>query len=98
MRRAQPAGVSRRSFLGRVAGAGVAASGLGTLLTSCGLGSAAPKRPSPLPDPKSPVMWPIAAANQSIAGGQRPEAKATLKVFAGAGRVGARRLGGFFTA
>ena len=40
-------------------------------------------------------MWPIAAANKSIAGGQRPEAHATLKVFGWAGRVGQRCLDDF---
>jgi spermidine/putrescine transport system substrate-binding protein len=78
-----------------VAGAGVAASGLGTLLTSCGLGSAAPKRFSPLPDPQHPIMWPITTANKPIAGGQLPETNATLKVFSWAGRVSHRCLRDF---
>jgi spermidine/putrescine transport system substrate-binding protein len=40
-------------------------------------------------------MWPIAAANKPIAGGQLPEANATLKVFGWAGRVGQRCLDDF---
>jgi spermidine/putrescine transport system substrate-binding protein len=93
--RGQPPGISRRSFLGRAAGAGAAASGLGTLLTSCGLGSATPKRFSPLPDPKHPVLWPITTANQPIAGGQRPETNATLKIYGWTGRISHRCLRDF---
>jgi spermidine/putrescine transport system substrate-binding protein len=78
-----------------VAGTGVAASGLGALLTSCGLGSAAPKRFSPLPDPQHPITWPISVANKPIAGGQPPETGATLKVFSWAGRVSHRCLRDF---
>jgi spermidine/putrescine transport system substrate-binding protein len=40
-------------------------------------------------------MWPIVAANKPIAGGQLPEANATLKVFGWAGRVGQRCLRDF---
>jgi spermidine/putrescine transport system substrate-binding protein len=78
-----------------VAGASVAASGLSTLLTSCGPGAAAPTRFLPLPDPRYPVIWPITAANKPIADGQLPEANATLKVFGWAGRVGHRCLHDF---
>jgi spermidine/putrescine transport system substrate-binding protein len=78
-----------------VAGAGAAASGLTTVLTSCGLSSAAPKRLSPPPDPRHPIVWPITTANKPIAGGQLAEANATLKVFAWSGRVGHRCLRDF---
>lgn len=40
-------------------------------------------------------MWPISAANKPIAGGQLPEANATLKVFGWAGRVSHRCLRDF---
>jgi spermidine/putrescine transport system substrate-binding protein len=90
-----PDPLTRRSFLGRAAGAGAAVSGLGGLLAGCGLGSAAPPKFSPLPQPRRPVKWPILAANQPIPGGQLPESNATLRLFAWAGRVSQRCLDDF---
>jgi len=40
-------------------------------------------------------MWPITAANQPIAGGQRPETNATLKIYGWAGRLSHRCLRDF---
>lgn len=65
------------------------------MLTSCGLGSEVPDKFARVPDPRHPIMWPIAAGNKPIAGAQLPEANATLKVFSWAGRVGQRCLDDF---
>ena len=73
-------GLSRRSFLARTAGAGLAAGGLGSLVTACGSGAVAAPRFAPLPTPKKPVRWPILAANRPIRGGKIAEANATLQV------------------
>jgi spermidine/putrescine transport system substrate-binding protein len=45
--------------------------------------------------PRSPVRWPIYQANQRIAGGQAPEANATLRVYTWPGHVGQRCLNDF---
>ena len=87
--------LTRRSFLGRTAGAGAAVSGLGGLLAGCGLDTAAPLTDSPIPQPRQPVMWPILTANRPIADGLRPEANATLKVYAWENRVSQRCLEDF---
>jgi spermidine/putrescine transport system substrate-binding protein len=73
-------------------------SGLGGLLAGCGFESAEPPKKAPLPQPKRPVLWPILAANKPIAGGQIPEANATLKVLAWAHRIGHRCLDDFMKA
>lgn len=91
----QAPGVSRRSFLGRVAGASAAAGGLATAVSACDLVSAAPPTLRRPPEPKHPVVWPIAARNEPIPGGRRPEAHATLKVFSWEDRVSHRCLKDF---
>jgi spermidine/putrescine transport system substrate-binding protein len=78
-----------------VAGAGIAASGLGTMLAACDLVTTAPPRFSPLPYPESPVSWPISASNKPIPDGRLPEANATLKVFSWVDRVSQRCLNDF---
>jgi spermidine/putrescine transport system substrate-binding protein len=50
---------------------------------------------SPIPQPKRPIMWPILTANRPVADGLRPEANATLKVFAWENRVSQRCLDDF---
>jgi len=70
-------------------------SGVGGLLTGCGLDSAALPKKSPIPEPKRPVLWPILTANKPIAGGLIPEENATLKVLAWAHRIGRRCLDDF---
>src|ERR1022692_5068029 len=75
--------LSRRGFLTRAAGAGLAAGSFGSLLAACGSGStgAAGQTQIPLPRPTNPVTWPIFAANKPIKNGLLPERNATLKVF-----------------
>ena len=89
------AGLSRRSFLARTAGTSLAAGGLGSLVAGCGSGAVAAPRFAPLPEPKKPVRWPIAAANKPIAGGKIPEASATLKVYTWVDHVSQRCLDDF---
>jgi spermidine/putrescine transport system substrate-binding protein len=81
-------GLSRRSFLARSAGAGLAMGSLGALLDACsassgGSGSAAPLTSGgiPLPRPDNPVTWPLFKDNQAIKSGLLPEKGATLKIF-----------------
>ena len=90
-----PAGLSRRSFLARAAGASLAAGGLGTLVAACGSGAVAAPQFAQLPQPKKPVRWPILAANKPIASGKMPEARATLKVFTWVDHVSQRCLDDF---
>jgi spermidine/putrescine transport system substrate-binding protein len=72
-------GLSRRSFLTRTAGAGLAAAGLGPLLQACAPALAGGTA-VPLPRPSNPVAWPV-AANKPIASGLPPERGATLQIF-----------------
>src|SRR5450755_4720467 len=72
-------GLSRRSFLTRTAGAGLAAAGLGPLLQACAPALAGGTT-VPLPRPNNPVIWPT-ADNKPIASGLSPERGATLQIF-----------------
>ena len=72
-------GLSRRSFLTRTAGAGLAAAGLGPLLQACAPALAGGTA-VPLPRPNNPVAWPT-TGNKPIASGLPPERGATLQVF-----------------
>jgi len=72
--------MSRRGFLTRGAGAGLAALGGGALLEACapalaGSGSV------PLPRPRNPVRWPVFADNPAIKSGLAPETGATLQIY-----------------
>ena len=73
-------GLSRRSFLARTAGAGLAMGGLGPLLQACAPALAGNIK-VPLPRPNNPVTWPIFKANQPIASGLPAERGATLQIF-----------------
>jgi spermidine/putrescine transport system substrate-binding protein len=78
--------LSRRGFLGRAAGAGLALGGLGPLLEACGSssGSGAAKAGTTgltLPRPTSPVTWPVYSGNHAIASGLQPERGATLELY-----------------
>jgi spermidine/putrescine transport system substrate-binding protein len=72
-------GLSRRSFLTRSAGAGLAMAGLGPLLQACAPALAGGGT-VPLPRPSNPVHWPT-AGNKAIASGLAPEQGATLQIF-----------------
>ena len=72
-------GLSRRSFLTRTAGAGLAAAGLGPLLQACAPALAGGTA-VPLPRPNNPVAWPT-TGNKPIASGLPPERGATLQIF-----------------
>ncbi len=90
------AGTSRRGFLA-AAGAGAAAVAAGGLLSGCGAGEVKAKllfQGTP-PTPVNPVLWPIHLNNLPIAGAQRPEADATLRVYCWPGRVGINTLNDF---
>ncbi len=72
--------LSRRSFLGRGAGAAALAALGGGALAGCandltGNGTV------PLPRPNNPVRWPLFADNQPIKSGMQPETGATLQVY-----------------
>ena len=54
--------VSRRSFLARTGGAGLAALGGAALLDACAPALAG-RTTSPLPRPNNPVTWPVFAAD-----------------------------------
>jgi spermidine/putrescine transport system substrate-binding protein len=71
--------LSRRSFLGRTAGAALAL-GAAPLLSSCASGLTGGGT-VPLPRPDHPVKWPIFADNKAIASGLPPERGATLQVY-----------------
>jgi spermidine/putrescine transport system substrate-binding protein len=72
--------VSRRSFLARTGGAGLAALGGAALLDACAPALAG-RTTSPLPRPNNPVTWPVFPDNKPIASGLKPEAGATLQVY-----------------
>jgi spermidine/putrescine transport system substrate-binding protein len=72
-------GLSRRSFLTRAAGAGLAMGGLGPLLQACAPALAGGTT-VPLPRKDNPVTWP-ATDNKPIASGLAPEQGATLQIF-----------------
>jgi spermidine/putrescine transport system substrate-binding protein len=71
--------LSRRSFLGRTAGAALAL-GAAPLLSACASGLTG-NGSLPLPRPDHPVKWPISADNKAIASGLPPERGATLQVY-----------------
>jgi spermidine/putrescine transport system substrate-binding protein len=75
-----PRKLTRRSFLGRSAGAALAALGAGPLLDACASGLTGTGT-LPLPRPNHPVRWPIFAGNRSISSGLAPERNATLQVY-----------------
>jgi spermidine/putrescine transport system substrate-binding protein len=72
-------GLSRRSFLTRAGGAGLAMAGLGPLLQACAPALAGGGT-VPLPRHNNPVRWPT-AGNKAIASGMQPEQGATLQIF-----------------
>jgi spermidine/putrescine transport system substrate-binding protein len=72
-------GLSRRNFLTRGAGAGLAMAGLGPLLQACAPALAGGGT-VPLPRKNNPVRWPT-AGNKPIASGLQPEQGATLQIF-----------------
>jgi spermidine/putrescine transport system substrate-binding protein len=71
--------LSRRSFLGRTAGAALAL-GAAPMLSACASGLTG-NGSVPLPRPDRPVKWPVFADNQPIASGLLPEKDATLQVY-----------------
>ena len=71
---------SRRGFLARGAGAGLAALGGGALLDACAPALAG-SGTVPLPRPGNPVKWPVFSENKAIASGQQPETGATLQIY-----------------
>jgi spermidine/putrescine transport system substrate-binding protein len=77
-----PRKLSRRSFLGRGAGAALALGVLGTtpLLDACA-SALAGTGTVPLPRPDHPVRWPVFAGNNAIKSGLAPETGATLQVY-----------------
>jgi spermidine/putrescine transport system substrate-binding protein len=70
-------------------------SGFGGLLAGCGFSAAAQVAGSPIAQPRRSVMWPILTYNRPIAGGLRPEANSTLRIFAWQNRVSRRCLDDF---
>ncbi len=94
--RAQRAGLSRRAFLARAAGAGLATAGLGGLAGGCGSTQAVPQqRQGPLARPDEPVRWPIFTTNEPINAGLRAERDATLRIFTWVSYVSQECLAGF---
>ncbi len=71
--------LSRRSFLGRTAGAALAL-GAAPMLSARASGLTG-NGTVPLPRPDHPVKWPVFADNKAIASGQPPEQGATLQVY-----------------
>ncbi len=71
---------SRRGFLARGAGAGLAALGGGALLDACAPALAG-SGTVPLPRPNNPVKWPVYSENKTIASGLQPETGATLQIY-----------------
>ena len=71
---------SRRGFLARGAGAGLAALGGGALLDACAPALAG-SGTVPLPRPNNPVNWPVYSENKAIASGLQPETGATLQIY-----------------
>jgi spermidine/putrescine transport system substrate-binding protein len=74
-----PRKLTRRSFLGRSAGAALAL-GAVPLLDACA-SALAGTGTVPLPRPNNPVKWPVFPGNQAIASNQAPEEGATLQVY-----------------
>jgi spermidine/putrescine transport system substrate-binding protein len=74
-----PRKLTRRSFLGRSAGAALAV-GAAPLLSACA-SALAGTGTLPLPRPYNPVKWPVFPGNEAIASGQAPEEGATLQVY-----------------
>jgi spermidine/putrescine transport system substrate-binding protein len=72
--------MSRRGFLTRTAGAGLAALAGGSLLEACAPALAG-SGTVPLPRPDNPVRWPVSDGNQPIKTGLPPETGATLQVY-----------------
>jgi spermidine/putrescine transport system substrate-binding protein len=75
-----PRKLTRRSFLGRSAGAALAALAGGPLLDACASGLTG-SGTLPLPRPNRPVRWPLFADNMPIKTGLAPEEGATLQVY-----------------
>src|SRR2546427_5466128 len=79
-------GLSRRSFLGQGAAAGLLAAGGGSLLAGCSSGTTTTSGTHaaggiPLPRPNNPVTWPLSKDNLAIKSGLAPEQNATLRLF-----------------
>jgi spermidine/putrescine transport system substrate-binding protein len=74
-----PRKLTRRSFLGRSAGAALALGSV-PLLDACA-SALAGTGTVPLPRPNNPVTWPVFSGNQPIASGLAPETGATLQVY-----------------
>ena len=74
-----PRKLTRRSFLGRSAGAALAL-GAAPLLDACA-SALAGTGTVPLPRPDNPVKWPVSSGNDAIASGLAPEEGATLQVY-----------------
>jgi spermidine/putrescine transport system substrate-binding protein len=72
--------MSRRGFLTRAAGAGLAALAGGSLIEACAPALAG-SGTVPLPRPYNPVRWPVFADNPPIKSGLAPETGATLQVY-----------------
>jgi spermidine/putrescine transport system substrate-binding protein len=72
--------MSRRGFLTRSAGAGLAALAGGSLLEACAPALAG-SGTVPLPRPNNPVTWPRYAENPAIKSGLPPETGATLQIY-----------------
>jgi spermidine/putrescine transport system substrate-binding protein len=72
--------MSRRGFLTRSAGAGLAALAGGSLLEACAPALAG-SGTVPLPRPYNPVTWPRSADNPAIKSGLQPETGATLQIY-----------------
>jgi spermidine/putrescine transport system substrate-binding protein len=74
-----PRKLTRRSFLGRSAGAALALGSM-PLLDACA-SALAGTGTVPLPRPDNPVKWPVFAGNHAIASNMAPETGATLQVY-----------------
>jgi spermidine/putrescine transport system substrate-binding protein len=72
--------MSRRGFLTRSAGAGLAALAGGSLLEACAPALAG-SGTVPLPRPNNPVTWHRYADNPAIKSGLKPETGATLQIY-----------------
>jgi len=77
-----PRKLTRRSFLGRGAGAALAVGAVGAvpLLDACA-SALAGTGAVPLPRPDNPVTWPVFTGNEAIKSGLQPEEGATLQVY-----------------
>ena len=75
-----PRKLTRRSFLGRSAGAAARPRRGIPLLDACA-SALAGTGTVPLPRPNNPVKWPVFTGNQAIASGKAPEEGATLQVY-----------------